>query len=118
MRTLAAICAQIKLTAYQDDVPSAVLQVDLKATVSMSQPEGYESRDPNEYCLLNKTIYGLKQSPREWNVVIHNYIVSKKFVQSKANPCIYVNTGEIYKGRVIVGVNVDDIKTIGLPKHV
>ena len=115
MRTLAAVCAHLKLTAYQDDVPSAFLQGGLKETVWMSQPEGYES---NEFCLLNKTIYGLKQSPREWNAVIQNYLVSKEFVQSKADPCIYVNTEKIYKVRLIVGVYVDDIKTIVLPHHV
>ena len=108
----------MKLTAYQDDVPSAFLQGDLKETVWMSQPEGYESGGPDEFCLLNKTIYGLKQSPREWNAVIHNYLVKKEFTQSKADPCIYVNTEKIYQGRLIVGVYVDDIKTIGLPHHV
>ena len=118
MRTLAAICAQLKLTAYQDDVPSAFLQGDLKETVWMSQPEGYNSKDSNEFCLLNKTIYGLKQSPREWNEVIHKFLIECGFIQSLADPCIYVNSQEKFKGRLIVGVYVDDIKTIGLPHHV
>jgi hypothetical protein len=118
IRTLAAICAELKLTAYQDDVPSAFLKGNLKETVWMEQPEGYKSENPYEFCLLNKTLYGLKQSPREWNEVLHEYMISKGFIQSRADPCIYVNSEKYYKGMIIVGIYVDDINTIGSPSDV
>jgi hypothetical protein len=90
----------------------------MKEVVWMEQPEGYKSDNPNEFCLLNRTLYGLKQSPREWNTVIHEFLSSKGFSQSKADPCIYVNTEKYYKGMIIVGIYVDDIKTIGMPENV
>ena len=75
IRTLAAIGAKLKLTAFQDDVPTAFLRGSLQEEVWMDQPQGYETGEAKEKCLLKKTLYGLKQSPREWNAVIHKYLL-------------------------------------------
>lgn len=71
----------------------------------MTQPDGFESSSPNELCFLQKTLYGLKQSPRERNLVLHKYLVSRGFIQSKADTCIYVNVEK-----------VDDIVTVRKPQ--
>ena len=107
IRLLAALCAKLNLEAFQDDVPTAFLKGHLNETVWMEQPEGFESLNPEELCLLKKTLYGLKQSPREWFQVIHLYMIEQGFVQTKADPCIYV------KGKLFVGIYVDDIITVG-----
>ena len=81
----------------------------------MEQPQGYEIGNTHKNkCLLQKTLYGLKQSPREWNEVIHKFLVSENFKQSQADSCIYVKREN---GNVIfVGVYVDDIISIGQGK--
>ena len=62
-------------------------------------------------CLLSKTLYGLKQSPREWNKVMSGYLISNGFKQSEADPCIYTKRE---KDEVLfVGIYVDDIISIG-----
>ncbi len=77
----------------------------------MEQPEGFEIGDPNQMkCLLKRTLYGLKQSPREWNMVINDYLLNEGFVQSKADNCIYVKTED---DLLFVGVYVDDIISVG-----
>jgi hypothetical protein len=53
---------------------------NLKETVWMEQPEGYKSENPDEFCLLNKTLYGLKQSPREWNEDLYNHEQTHAFM--------------------------------------
>jgi hypothetical protein len=89
IRLLPALCAKLNLDAFQDDAPTAFLKENLKEEIWMEQLEGYETGNPNvDKCLLLKTLYGLKQSPREWNIVIHNYLISKGFMQSTADPCI------------------------------
>ena len=48
------------------DVKGAYLNGILKEKVYMHQPEGYED-NTDRICELIKTLYGLKQSGREWN---------------------------------------------------
>jgi hypothetical protein len=74
IRAQAAIGATLKLTAFQDDVPTAFLRGNLQEEVWMDQPQGYDNGKQGGECLLQKTLYGLKQSPREWNAVIHKYL--------------------------------------------
>ena len=117
IRVLAALAAMLKLNAFQDDVPTAFLKGNLKETIWMEQPKGYEIGNPAENkCLLQKTLYGLKQSPREWNEVLSNYLMSNNFIQSKADPCIFIQQNK--QENIFVGIYVDDIITIGKGKFV
>ncbi|CAM8883065.1 unnamed protein product [Rhodiola kirilowii] len=48
------------------DVKTAFLHGNLNETIYMSQPIGFEdSSKPNHGCLLKKSIYDLKQLPRQ-----------------------------------------------------
>ncbi|KAH9136201.1 hypothetical protein AeRB84_018564 [Aphanomyces euteiches] len=73
----------------------------------MRQPPGYvQPGQDHLVCRLNKSIYGLKQSSREWNSALDSYFKSKGFVQLKTDPCIYFQ--HTRQGLVLVGVYVDD----------
>lgn len=50
------------------DISNAFLNAKLRIPVYMRMPEGYGARDGNGDAVwqLNKTLYGLKQSPKEW----------------------------------------------------
>ena len=49
------------------DVKTAFLYGELEETINMKQPEGYiQEGKENKVCILNKYLYGLKQSPRLW----------------------------------------------------
>jgi hypothetical protein len=109
IRTLAALKALLKLEAYQDDVPTAFLRGELEEGVWMEQPEGYEGDSKEIIFKLLKTLYGLKQSPREWFKVMKRFLLSLEFTQCQADPCIYYKPGT----QLFVGVYVDDIITIG-----
>jgi len=103
------------LNAFQDDVPTAFLRGELKEEIWMEQPQGYEIGDYRKNkCLLQKTLYGLKQSPREWNAVIHKFLISENFQQTQADSCIYVKRQN--ENIIFLGVYVDDIISIGQGK--
>jgi len=73
----------------------------------MRQPEGFVKKGEEKLvCRLIRSLYGLKQSPRMWNQVLHEALVSLGFKQLDSDPCIY--TG-IYDGEeMMIAVYVDD----------
>ena len=115
IRAIAGISASLKLTIYQDDAPSAFLDPSLKETVVMQQIPGYEDGS-TRVCLLKKPLYGLKQSPREWNSVVDNFMKEQGFSQLTSDTCVYYKKtpGTI----LIVAVYVDDILTCGVQNSV
>lgn len=65
IRVLLALVAQNDMELQQLDVKTAFLHGDLEETIHMYQPEGFvESGNEGKVCLLKKSLYGLKQSPR------------------------------------------------------
>ncbi|CAM8931555.1 unnamed protein product [Rhodiola kirilowii] len=57
----------------------------------MSQAIGYvDHKLPNHVCLLRKSIYGLKQSPRQWNIKFNECMMSLGFARSKYDTCLYL----------------------------
>ena len=45
-------------------------------------------------CKLKKSFYGVKQSGRNWNNMLHSCLCDGKFSQSLAAPCVYVRNSE------------------------
>ena len=106
VRTVIALAARNNLLLHQMDVTTAFLNGNLKEEVYMRQPEGYVMEGKEHLvCRLNKSIYGLKQSPRCWNAALDVHLCNIGFTQSSNDPCIYTSEG----GSVILAVYVDDI---------
>jgi len=77
----------------------------------MEQAEGFETpnSDENERLVykLNKSLYGLKQSGRNWNMLLHKYLIKNNFTQSSVDHCVYRK--EVGEKKVFVLIWVDDI---------
>ena len=85
-----------------DDLVTAFLLGD------MEQPEGFTKVDDEGQqlvCKLNKGLYGLKQSARNWYKKLHGFLESIRFVRLYSDHCIYFNAGT----GVIIAVWVDDL---------
>ena len=62
-----SVVVQFDLELEQLDVKTTFLHGDLEEKIYMAQPVGYiDSDKPKHVCLLKKSLYGLKQSPRQW----------------------------------------------------
>nr|GEY34820.1 putative RNA-directed DNA polymerase [Tanacetum cinerariifolium] len=67
IRVLFSVAANKEWPLYQFDVKNAFLHGELKEEVYMEAPQGFTDRfTKGEVCLLKKSLYGLKQSPRAW----------------------------------------------------
>lgn len=113
-----------KFSIYHLDVQTAFLNGDLAEEIYMEIPEGFDAikEDRRSHVLkLNKSIYGLKQASRVWNEKFTTTIVSMNFVQSQADPCIFIkydcnnNNGEPV---AIIGLFVDDCFVLGQDEEV
>ena len=112
LRVLMALSVKHGLQLHQMDVTTAFLNGTLEEEVFMKQPEGYEVQGKEQLvCRLKKSIYGLKQSPRCWNIALDSHLKEMGFSQSQNDPCIYRKDtdGEVF----YVGVYVDDIILAG-----
>ena len=43
-------------------------------------------------CLLKKSLYGLKQSPRQWYKRFDTFMISHKFMRNQYDSCVYFKT--------------------------
>lgn len=110
LRTLLSVAGARKMTVVHFDVKSAFLHGELKETIYMRQPPGFEEGG-NLVCKLKKSIYGLKQAANVWNNTLHNVLCNGGFEQSSADQCLYTNfTNE--EGITYILVYVDDILVV------
>ena len=94
------------------DVKTAFLNGSLEETIYMVQQEGFIVKgQENKVCKLQKSIYGLKQTSRSWNLKFDQSVKSFGFLQNPDEPCVYKRCS----GNVVVFLilYVDDILLIG-----
>ena len=92
VRTLMQIAAQQNLIVHQMDVSTAYLNADIDAEIYIRQPSGYEvNSDEGDELVwkLNKSLYGLKQSGRNWNQLLHDFMTKEGYDRNPADQCLY-----------------------------
>ena len=73
VRTVIALAAKHDLKLHQLDITMAFLNGKLNEDIYMKQPEGFEVKGKEHLaCKLNRSLYGLKQSPRCWNEALNS----------------------------------------------
>jgi hypothetical protein len=94
------------------DVVTAFLNGKLTDSIYMMQPPGFEVPGQEHLvCLLLRSIYGLKQSPRTWYFEIHLFLTKTGWICSTADPNLYF----VWRGSsvVILLIYVDDLLLTG-----
>ena len=111
VRMLMQQAVQNDMITHQMDVKTAYLNAPIDCDIYIQQPEGFEKVGKNGetlVCKLKKSLYGLKQSGRNWNNMLHSYLYEEGFTQSLADPCVYTRNSNA-DGLIILIIWVDDI---------
>ena len=111
IRILLAIAAHYDYEIWQMDVKTAFLNGNLVEDVYMTQPEGFESNDVKKVCKLQRSIYGLKQASRSWNIRFDEAVKEFDFIKNEDEPCVYKKVSG--SAIVFLVLYVDDILLIG-----
>ncbi|KAH9696934.1 hypothetical protein KPL71_023401 [Citrus sinensis] len=90
IRILLALVAEYELDLDQLDVKMAFLHGELEEEIYMTQPYGFKvARKENHMCRLIKSLYGLKQSPRQQYKRFDQFIEWQKFIRSEHDHCVH-----------------------------
>ena len=72
-RLLLGLSAELSLELYAGDFSTAYLNADLKLTQYVQSIPGFPCK-PGSVWMVDKTLYGLHQSGREWNEELDKFI--------------------------------------------
>lgn len=108
LRLLFAYAARRGLDIFHLDVETAFLHGDMDKTVYLQQPKGYIVKgQQNKVCKLRKSIYGLKQGSRNWNLKLDSALQGLNLTKSSYDSCIYSYYNNVKC--IIVALFVDDL---------
>ena len=101
IRILLNLAAEYQLKPRQVDIKTAYLNPEIEKDIYMKQHEGFEvkSNEGNhEYCKLRKSLYGLKQSGRNWYLTLKMFLEKFGFRTCINDKCLFARgTGyELY----------------------
>ena len=119
LRTMLILSVLLGLESVQVDYTSAFCQAQVHEDIFVSQPRGWKTlnrlglEEPfkeGHVLKLNRSLYGLRQSPRNFFEHLKERLESIGFKQSSCDPCLFL------KGEVTCLVYVDDCLFFGRDK--
>ena len=91
------------------DVKMAFTVAPIEEKLFMVEPAGYaKAAEGSNVCILKKSLYGLKQSARNWKILLENYFLKTGFTCSRADPCFWFKISP-KNGFCLISTHVDDI---------
>ena len=108
IQLILAIVAHLDIQSHQMDVKAAFVNGEIKKEIYMQQPQGFVVKgQEHKVCKLKRSIYGLNQSSRQWNLKSYQAIVSYGFRMVEEYHCVYIKRSK--DGFEILSLYMDDI---------
>ena len=108
IRAVLACAAHQGAKPKQMDIKTAYLHAPIEEELYLEQPEGFEVKPNKDHvCRLLKSLYGLKQSGRNWYKMLSEFLLTAQFDVSPHDPCLFVK--QEHGNYCYVCVWVDDI---------
>lgn len=108
---LLSIAANFDWPLHKFDVKNAFLHGDLDEEIYMELPPGYEESSKGLVCKLERSLYGLKQSPRAWFGRFSNAMKSYGYSQGNSDHTLFFKKKD---GKItILIIYVDDMINTG-----
>jgi hypothetical protein len=115
IRTLLSIVAMHDYELKQLTVKTAFLHGELEEVIYMDQLEGFVVPEKeNLICRLKKSLYGLKQSPRQWYMRFDSFMIPHDFKRSDYDSCVYLKT--VNGSTIYLLLYVDDMLIVAKDK--
>lgn len=82
VRVLIALATTFKWDLHHIDINNAFLHGHLEEEIYMKPPKGYSKTKQGEVCRLRKSLYGLKQASRAWNIQLKGFLKNLGYNQA------------------------------------
>ena len=90
------------------DVKTAFLNGELEEEIYIEQPEGFVvPGKEKKVCKLIKSLYGIKQEPKQWHAKFNQTMLSNGFKINECDKCVYIK--DTPNQEVILCLYVDDM---------
>jgi len=110
VRFTLALSVLLNLKVSGADFTNAFLNAPLSEDIYVNPPPGCPPL-PNGYVYkLQRALYGLKQSPREWNHTLHKFLSEEcSFTQLRTEHCMYIRADDKSGSYCLICLYVDDL---------
>ena len=109
LRYVLALACLLGLNTSSCDFTNAFLNAELKEDVYINAPPGQPTLPQGYVYKLQRALYGLKQSPREWNTTLNKFMtIECGFKQLHIEKCLYIKQ-KPDGSYMIVCMYVDDL---------
>ncbi len=112
IKMLLALTIKYDYEVEQMNVIITFLEAHLKKEIWMQQSSRFEQKESNEIfltCCLNKTLYELKQTSREWYAILKVYLIFIDYQRVEIDHSVFIHDNDI-----IIAIYVDDLLILEL----
>lgn len=112
LKLLLSLCCHKGFQIHQMDVEAAFLNGPIVSEVYIKQPLGYSNvENSNNVLCLKKSLYGLKESPRNWYECFNDFISTLDFERNRFDYCLYSTKDNV--NQIFIILFVDDLLICG-----